>query len=104
MPLPELLVPVVTVGGPVAIAVTVFRLGPAAVLRLLAGTVAIITKDKERGERSLEVLRILGRDGSWWRGRSAGGTVHGDAHGVHSRSQRQDHPGHIGGTSRRDMP
>ena len=72
MPFPELAIHVATIGGPVAVTVTVLRLGPAAVLRLLAGIAAVVTKDKERGERSLEVLRILGRQSSWRRGRSAG--------------------------------
>ena len=61
MPLPEY---VVTAGGPVVLVLVVLRFGPDAFLRLLAGTVAILTcpKDK-RSERSLDVLRILrGRD------------------------------------------
>jgi hypothetical protein len=42
---------------------SILRLGPDAVLRLLAGIVAVMTDDKERGERCLEVLRALrGRD------------------------------------------
>jgi hypothetical protein len=37
--------------------------GPDAVLRLIAGIVAIVTRDEKRGDRRLEVLRILrGRD------------------------------------------
>lgn len=34
-------------------------LGPDAVVRLTAGIVAVLTRDKERGERCLKVLRIL---------------------------------------------
>jgi hypothetical protein len=33
--------------------------GPDAFLRLLAGSIAALTHDKERGERCLKVLRIL---------------------------------------------
>jgi hypothetical protein len=33
--------------------------GPDAVLRLLAGIVAVVTGDEERGKRCLEVLRVL---------------------------------------------
>jgi hypothetical protein len=37
----------------------VIRFGPDAVLRLLAGAIAVLTRDEKRGERCLEVLRIL---------------------------------------------
>jgi hypothetical protein len=57
--LPEYITPVLTAGGPIALALIVLRFGPDAVLRLLAGSVAVLTRDKERGERSLTVLRIL---------------------------------------------
>lgn len=35
------------------------RYGPDAVVRLLAGLVAVLTKDKGRGDRALTVLRLL---------------------------------------------
>jgi hypothetical protein len=35
------------------------RFGPDAVLRLLAGAIAVLTRDEKRGKRCLEVLRIL---------------------------------------------
>jgi hypothetical protein len=42
----------------------VLRFGPDAVLRLLAGTVAVLTRDEQRGKRCLGVLRVLrDRDG-----------------------------------------
>jgi hypothetical protein len=67
MPLSELAGPLVTVGGPVAVVAMVLRFGPDAVLRLLAGTVAVLTRDEKRGERCLDVLRVLRRDGPWRR-------------------------------------
>jgi hypothetical protein len=57
--LPDLIEPVLATGGPLALVVILVRYGPDAVVRLLAGTVAVLTKDKERGERCLMVLRIL---------------------------------------------
>lgn len=64
MALPEYVGPVLAAGGPVALVAVVLRFGPDAVLRLLAGTVAVLG-DEKRGERCLEVLRILrGRDPS----------------------------------------
>jgi hypothetical protein len=63
MVLPEYVVPVLSTAGPAGFAYVVMRYGPDAVLRLMAGTVAIVTRDKDRGERCLEVLRVLrGRD------------------------------------------
>lgn len=59
MPLAEYLGPVLTAGGPVALALVVLRFGPDAFLRLLAGTVAVLTADEKRGKRCLEILRIL---------------------------------------------
>jgi len=59
MPLSEYIKPVLAAGGPVALLFVALRLGPDAFLRLLAGTVAVLTRDKERGERCLKVLRIL---------------------------------------------
>lgn len=62
MSLPEYVEPVVAAGGPVALVVVALRFGPDAFLRLLAGTVAVLG-DEKRGQRCLEVLRILrGRD------------------------------------------
>ena len=63
MPLPEYVGPVLTAGGPVALVLVFLRFGPDAFLRLLAGTVAVLTGDEKRGQRCLDVLRILrGRD------------------------------------------
>ena len=60
---PECVVPILAASGPVAFAIVVLRFGPDAVLRLLAGAVAVCTKDEKRGARCLEVLRILrGKD------------------------------------------
>jgi hypothetical protein len=46
-------------GGSAALIFVILRFGPDAVVRLVAGLIAAITKDKERGERCLKVLRIL---------------------------------------------
>jgi hypothetical protein len=63
MSLPEFVMPVLSIAGPVALVYVILRFGPDAVLRLLAGIVAVVTGDDERGKRSLEVLRVLqGRD------------------------------------------
>jgi hypothetical protein len=59
MPLPEFLTPVLHVGGPVALVIVVLRFGPHAVLRLLAGVVVVLTRDEKRGQRCLDLLRIL---------------------------------------------
>jgi len=65
MALPQYLAHVVAAGGPVALVLVVLRFGPDAVLRLLAGTVAVLTRDEKRGQRCLDVLRVLrGRDQS----------------------------------------
>lgn len=37
----------------------VLRYGPDAILRVLAGVVAVLAKDEGRGARALEVLRLL---------------------------------------------
>jgi hypothetical protein len=58
---PEYVTPILAAGGPAALVFIAFRYGPDAALRLLAGAVAVLTRDKERGERCLEVLRILRR-------------------------------------------
>jgi hypothetical protein len=64
MPLPEFVTPVLSIAGPVALVLVILRFGPDAALRLLAGTVAVLTRDDQRGKRCLEVLRELrGRDG-----------------------------------------
>jgi hypothetical protein len=61
--LPDLVEPVLTAGGPLALAVILLRFAPDAVVRLLAGTVAVLTGDPERRKTCLTVLRILrGRD------------------------------------------
>jgi hypothetical protein len=64
MSLPHYVAPVLTVVGTPTLAFVILRFGPDAVLRLLAGTVAVLTRDEQRGKRCLEVLRVLrGRDG-----------------------------------------
>jgi hypothetical protein len=63
MALPEFVAPVLAAGGPVALLIVALKFGPDAVVRLVAGLAAVLTKDKERGERCLKVLRILrGKD------------------------------------------
>jgi hypothetical protein len=63
MALPEYVAPIVAAGGPVALLIVVLRFGSDAVLRLLAGAVAVLTSDEKRGARCLEVLRLLrGKD------------------------------------------
>jgi hypothetical protein len=57
--LPEYITPVLAAGSPIALAFILVRLGPDAVVRLLAGSVAVFTGDEKRGERCLKVLRIL---------------------------------------------
>lgn len=59
MALPEYITPVLSAGGPIALVLVVLRFGPDAVVRLVAGTVAALTGDEKRGERCLNVLRIL---------------------------------------------
>ena len=59
MALPEYIAPVLAVGGPVTLVLVVLRFGPDAFLRLLAGTVAVLTRDEKRGKRCLDVLRLL---------------------------------------------
>jgi hypothetical protein len=59
MTLREYIEPIMAVGGPVALVVIVLRFGPDAVVRLVAGLAAVLTKDKDRGDRCLKVLRIL---------------------------------------------
>lgn len=57
--LPEYIMPVLEAGGPVALLFVALRCGPDAVVRLLAGSVAVLTGDEKRSERCLKVLRIL---------------------------------------------
>lgn len=47
--------------APVAVLVVfaVARWGPAAVMTLIAGVIAVLTRDQERGERALTVLRLM---------------------------------------------
>lgn len=59
MALPEYITPVLSAGGPIALVLVVLRFGPDAMVRFLAGTVAVLTKDDKRGERCLKILRIL---------------------------------------------
>jgi hypothetical protein len=59
MSLYEFVVPVLSTAGPAGLAYVAMRFGPDAMLRLMAGTVAIVTRDKDRGDRCLEVLRLL---------------------------------------------
>jgi hypothetical protein len=63
MSLPEFVTPVLSIAGPVALVYVILRFGPDAILRLLAGIVAVVAGDDERGKRCLEVLHVLcGRD------------------------------------------
>ncbi len=66
MALPEFVTPVLAVVGTPALAYAIARSFPhaaRAVVVLVAGIVAILTRDENRGKRCLEVLRILrGRD------------------------------------------
>ena len=39
----------------------VLRWGAAGVLSLIAGVIAVLARDRERGERALEVLRLVHR-------------------------------------------
>ena len=57
--LSEYVAPVLEAGGPAALVFIAVRFGPDAVVRLLAGTVAVLTGDEKRGQRCLAVLRIL---------------------------------------------
>jgi hypothetical protein len=59
VPIPEYVAPILVVGSPVALALVILRFGPDAFLRLLAGTVAVLTRDDKRGQRCLDVLRVL---------------------------------------------
>jgi hypothetical protein len=59
MAFPEYVAPILAAGGPVALVIVVLRFGPDAILRLLAGAVAVLTSDEKRGTRCLEVLRLL---------------------------------------------
>jgi hypothetical protein len=59
MTLPEYVAPIFAAGGPVALLAVVLCFGPNAVLRLVAGIVAVLTGDKERSERCIQVLRVL---------------------------------------------
>jgi hypothetical protein len=59
MALPEYVAPVLAAGGPVALVLVVLRFEPHAFLRLLADTVAVLTHDEKRGQRCLDLLRIL---------------------------------------------
>jgi hypothetical protein len=66
MALPEFVTPVLSIAGPVALVYVILRCFPhaaRAVVVLLAGIVAVVTRDEQRGKRCLEVLRVLrGRD------------------------------------------
>jgi hypothetical protein len=59
MAAPDYLEPILAAGGPIASAAIMLRFGSVAALQLLAGAVAILTKDAGRAQRCLEVLRIL---------------------------------------------
>jgi hypothetical protein len=63
MPLPEYVVPVISIAGPVALVFVILRCFPhvaRAVVVLLAGIAAIVTTSKERREASIKVLDALG--------------------------------------------
>ena len=60
MALPEYVGPVLAASGLVSLLLVVLRFGPHAYLRLLAGTLAVLTHDPTRRAACLDVLRILG--------------------------------------------
>lgn len=66
MPLPEFVTPVLAVAGTPALAYAVARSFPhaaRAVVVLVAGIVAVLTRDENRGKRCLEVLdKVTRRD------------------------------------------
>jgi hypothetical protein len=57
MSLPDL-APVLAVGGPVTLGV-VLRYGSDAIVKVVAGVTAAVTKDEKKGKRCVEVLRAL---------------------------------------------
>ncbi len=59
MAAPDYLGPILATGGPIASVAIMIRFASNAALRLLAGAVAVLTKDDDRGQRCLELLRIL---------------------------------------------
>ena len=66
MSLPEYVVPVISIAGPVALVFVILRCFPhvaRAVVVLLAGIAAIVTTSKERREASIRVLDVLSRQG-----------------------------------------
>jgi hypothetical protein len=44
---------------PMAATVVILRFGPSALVTLLAGAVAVLTRRSEQGERAVTVLRLL---------------------------------------------
>jgi hypothetical protein len=64
MPLPEFVTPVLSIAGPAALVFVIMRYFPnaaRAVVLLLAGIVAIVTRDPERRAASHKVLDTLTR-------------------------------------------
>lgn len=62
--------PVLALGRSVGLASVLLRFGPDAILRLLAGTMAILTRDDKRAKRCLKVLRLARRNSPRrWRSR-----------------------------------
>ena len=65
MPLPEYVVPALSIAGPAALVFVILRFFPSAaraVVVLIAGVAAIVTTSKERREASLTVLDKLSQD------------------------------------------
>jgi len=65
VPLPEYVVPVLSVAGPGALALVVLRFFPSAaraLVVLLAGVVAIVTRDPKRRSACFRVLDKLSQD------------------------------------------
>ena len=52
-------IPVMAAASPAVVWLVALRLGPDALLRMLAGTVIALTSDEKRGARCLEMMRIL---------------------------------------------
>jgi hypothetical protein len=60
MSLPDL-APVLAVGGPVTLVGVCLRYGSDAIVKVVAGVTAAVTKDDNKGKRCVEVMRALRR-------------------------------------------
>lgn len=66
MPLPEYIVPMISVAGPAALIFVILCRFPSAtraIVTLVAGLAAVLSKDKDRREASIRVLDVLSRQG-----------------------------------------